>query len=242
MRVVVVDDQDLFRAGFRLILETQPDITVVGEAADGVEAIDLAVELAPDVVVMDVRMPRLDGVAATARICAQTRAKVLVMTMFDLDEYVYAALRAGASGFLLKDLRRDELVDAVRIVAAGEALLAPTVTRRLIADLARRGHPRPELARQLVELTERERDILRHLARGLSNAELAAALVVTEHTVKTHVSSVLSKLGLRDRVQAVVFAYEAGLVVPGGSAREATTHSTADPRASACRPRPTPEE
>lgn len=215
MRVLVVDDQDLFRAGFRLILEAQPDIAVVGEAVDGGQAVDLAIELAPDVVVMDVRMPRVDGVAATARICAETSAKVLVMTMFDLDEYVYAALRAGASGFLLKDLRRDELVDAVRVVAAGEALLAPTVTRRLISDLTQRGHARPELAGQLAELTERERDTLRHLARGLSNAELAAALVVSEHTVKTHVSSVLSKLRLRDRVQAVVFAYEAGLVVPG---------------------------
>ncbi|MGV9610970.1 response regulator [Nocardia xishanensis] len=215
MRVLVVDDQDLFRAGFRLILEAQPDITVVGEAVDGGQAVDLAIELAPDVVVMDVRMPRVDGVAATARICAETSARVLVMTMFDLDEYVYAALRAGASGFLLKDLRRDELVDAVRVVAAGEALLAPTVTRRLISDLAQRGHARPELAGRLAELTERERDTLRHLARGQSNAELAAALVVSEHTVKTHVSSVLSKLRLRDRVQAVVFAYEAGLVVPG---------------------------
>ncbi|MEV4130398.1 response regulator transcription factor [Nocardia sp. NPDC049707] len=215
MRVLVVDDQDLFRAGFRLILDTQPDITVVGEAVDGLEAVERALELAPDVVVMDVRMPRLDGVAATARICAETSAKVLVLTMFDLDEYVYAALRAGASGFLLKDVRREQLIEAVRVVAAGDALLAPAVTRRLIADLAQRGQPRPDLMRQLDELTERERDILRNLARGLSNAELAATLVVSEHTVKSHVSSVLTKLGLRDRVQAVVFAYEAGLVIPG---------------------------
>ncbi|MFX0575246.1 response regulator [Nocardia nepalensis] len=215
MRVLVVDDQDLFRAGFRLILEAQPDITVVGEAADGLEAVEQALELAPDVVVMDVRMPRMDGVAATARICAETSAKVLVLTMFHLDEYVYAALRAGASGFLLKDVRREQLVEAVRVVAAGEALLAPTVTRRLIADLAHRGHPRPDLMRQLDELTDRERDTLRNLARGLSNAELATTLVVSEHTVKSHVSSVLTKLGLRDRVQAVVFAYEAGLVIPG---------------------------
>lgn len=215
MRVLVVDDQDLFRAGFRLILETQPDITVVGEAADGLEAVEQALELAPDIVVMDVRMPRMDGVAATARICAQTSAKVLVLTMFHLDEYVYDALRAGASGFLLKDVRREQLVEAVRVVAAGEALLAPAVTRRLIADLAHRGQPRPDLSRQLDELTERERDILRNLARGLSNAELAAALVVSEHTVKSHISSVFTKLGLRDRAQAVVFAYEAGLVVPG---------------------------
>ncbi|MFI6041260.1 response regulator [Nocardia sp. NPDC051321] len=218
VRVLVVDDQDLFRAAFGLILDAQPDITVVGEAADGLEAIGKARALAPDVVVMDVRMPRLDGVAATHRICAETSAKVLVLTMFDLDEYVFDALRAGASGFLLKDVRREELVDAVRVVAKGEALLAPTVTRRLIAELTERGHPRPELARRLDELTERERDTLRQLARGLSNAEVAAALVVSEHTVKTHVSSVLAKLGLRDRVQAVVFAYEAGLVQPGSSA------------------------
>ncbi|MFI6167937.1 response regulator [Nocardia sp. NPDC051052] len=218
VRVLVVDDQDLFRAAFGLILDAQPDITVVGEAADGLEAIDKARALAPDVVVMDVRMPRLDGVAATYRICAEASAKVLVLTMFDLDEYVFDALRAGASGFLLKDVRREELVDAVRVVAKGEALLAPTVTRRLIAELTERGHPRPELARRLDELTERERDTLRQLARGLSNAEVAAALVVSEHTVKTHVSSVLAKLGLRDRVQAVVFAYEAGLVQPGASA------------------------
>ncbi|MFE9575609.1 response regulator [Nocardia sp. NPDC006044] len=218
MRVLVVDDQDLFRAGFGLILDAQPDITVVGEAADGLEAIEKARVLTPDVVVMDVRMPRLDGVAATQRICAETAAKVLVLTMFDLDEYVFDALRAGASGFLLKDVRRDELVDAVRVVASGEALLAPTVTRRLIAELTGRGQPRPELARRLGELTERERDTLRQLARGLSNAEVAAALTVSEHTVKTHVSSVLAKLGLRDRVQAVVFAYEAGLVKPGAVA------------------------
>jgi len=215
MRVLVVDDQDLFRAGFGMMLDAQPDITVVGEAADGLEAIDKAVALAPDVVVMDVRMPRLDGVAATARICAETDAKVLVLTMFDLDDYVYDALRAGASGFLLKDVRREDLVAAVRIVAAGEALLAPTVTRRLIADLAHRGRPRTAWAERVDQLTERERDTLRLLARGLSNAEIAAALVVSEHTVKTHVSAVLSKLGMRGRVQAVVFAYESGLIVPG---------------------------
>ncbi len=215
MRVLVVDDQDLFRAGFRLILDTQPDITVIGEAADGLEAVERALELQPDVVVMDVRMPRMDGVAASARICAETSAKVLVLTMFQLDEYVYAALRAGASGFLLKDLRREQLVEAVRVIAAGDALLAPTVTRRLIADLAHRGHPRPDLTRRLETLTDREREILRHLARGLSNAELAATLVLSEHTVKSHISSVLTKLTLRDRAQAVVFAYESGLIVPG---------------------------
>ncbi|WP_433657424.1 response regulator [Nocardia sp. CA-128927] len=217
VRVLVVDDQDLFRAAFSLILDAQPDLTVVGEAADGLEAVEKARALTPDVVVMDVRMPRLDGVAATHRICAETSTKMLVLTMFDLDEYVFDALRAGARGFLLKDVRRDELVDAVRVVAAGEALLAPTVTRRLIAELTERGHPRPELARRLDDLTERERDTLRQLARGLSNAEVAAVLMVSEHTVKTHVSSVLAKLGLRDRVQAAVFAYEAGLVKPGAA-------------------------
>ncbi|WP_040804785.1 response regulator [Nocardia concava] len=215
LRVLVVDDQDLFRGGFALILSAESDITVVGEAADGLEAVALAEALAPDVVVMDIRMPRLDGVEATSRICARTDAKVLVLTMFDVDEYVYAALRAGASGFLLKDARREELVAAVRVVAAGDALLAPAVTRRVIAQLAGHGNPRPELANRLSELTDRERDTLRELARGQSNAEIARALTVTEHTVKTHVSAVLSKLALRDRVQAVVFAYEAGLVVPG---------------------------
>ncbi|WP_431970232.1 response regulator [Nocardia sp. bgisy134] len=215
MRVLIADDQELFRVGFEMILDAEPDISVVGTAADGQDAVDQVIAAAPDVVVMDVRMPRLDGVAATRQICARTAAKVLVLTMFDADEYVYAALRAGASGFLLKDMRRAELVSAVRVIAAGESLLAPTVTRRLIEDLTRRGAPRPDLAHRLAELTERERDCLRQLARGQSNAEIAAALVVSEHTVKTHVSSVLSKLGLRDRLQAVVFAYEAGLVVPG---------------------------
>ncbi|MGW6624683.1 response regulator [Nocardia sp. NPDC055002] len=215
VRVLVVDDQELFRAGFRLILESEPDIEVVGEASDGVEAVTAARRLVPDVVVMDVRMPRLDGVAATARICAETAAKVLVLTMFDVDEYVYAALRAGASGFLLKDARRAELIGGVRVVAAGDALLAPSVTRRLIAEVAGRARAHPEASAQLAVLTPRERDILRELAAGRSNTELATRLVVTEHTVKTHVSSVLSKLGLRDRAQAVVFAYESGMVSPG---------------------------
>lgn len=215
MRVLVVDDQELFRTGFRLILESELDIEVVGEACDGVEAVTAARRLTPDVVVMDVRMPRLDGVAATARICAETSAKVLVLTMFDVDEYVYAALRAGASGFLLKDARRAELIGGVRVVAAGDALLAPSVTRRLIAEVAGRARTHPEASARLAGLTPRERDILRELAAGRSNTELAARLVVTEHTVKTHVSSVLSKLGLRDRAQAVVFAYESGMVAPG---------------------------
>ncbi|MEV8437877.1 response regulator transcription factor [Actinosynnema sp. NPDC051121] len=215
LRVLVVDDQDLFRGGFAMILDAQPDMAVAGEASDGAEAIRLAAELEPDVVLMDIRMPGVDGVTATREICARTAAKVIVLTMFDVDEYVYAALAAGASGFLLKDIRRDQLVDAVRLVAAGDALLAPSVTRRLIADLSRRGHAVPALAARLAELTDRERDTLRELARGLSNAEIAGALFVSEHTVKTHVSNLLGKLGLRDRAQAVVFAYESGLVIAG---------------------------
>ena len=214
-RVLVVDDQDLFRGGFGMILNAEPDITVVGEACDGAEAVRAAIELRPDVVLMDVRMPNVDGVEATALICRQTSAKVLVLTMFDLDEYVYDALRAGASGFLLKDIRRNDLVEAVRVVASGESLLAPTVTRRLIADLVQRGQPVPRLAAKLAQLTERESVTLRLVARGLSNAEIAAELVVSEHTVKTHVSNLLTKLDLRDRVQAVVFAYEAGVVAAG---------------------------
>jgi DNA-binding NarL/FixJ family response regulator len=219
LRVLIADDQDLFRAGFGLILGAQPDMQVVGEAADGDEAVALAGRLRPDVVVMDVRMPGRNGIEATREICAATSAKVLVLTMFDLDEYVYDAVRAGASGFLLKDIRRDELAHAVRTVAAGEALLAPAATRRLLENLVRRpAHgPAPRLAGRLAALTRREREILRLVARGLSNAEVAATLVVTEHTVKTHVSRVLTKLGLRDRVQAVVFAYECGLVVAGES-------------------------
>ncbi|MER7208292.1 MULTISPECIES: response regulator transcription factor [Streptosporangium] len=217
MRVLVADDQDLFRAGFSLILNAHPDITVVGEAADGAEAVARAVELQPDLVLMDIRMPRMDGVAATAEICRRTSAKVLVLTMYDVDEYVYDALRAGAGGFLLKDARREELVRAVLLVASGEALLAPAVTRRLIEDVVRRGTARPELRRRLGELTDRETDTLRLIARGLSNTEIAAELVVSEHTVKTHVSNLLTKLGLRDRAQAVVFAYESGLTVPGSA-------------------------
>ncbi|WP_037067133.1 response regulator [Pseudonocardia acaciae] len=219
VRVLVVDDQDLFRGGFAMILNAQDDLTVVGEAADGAEAVRRAVELEPDVVLMDVRMPTMDGVEATAEICRRTSARVLVLTMYDVDEYVYQALRAGASGFLLKDVRRDDLADAVRVVAKGEALLAPSVTRRLIDDVVRRGAARPVLRRQLDELTERESATLRQVARGLSNAEIAAELVVSEHTVKTHVSNVLMKLGLRDRAQAVVFAYEAGFVTPGQDSR-----------------------
>ncbi|MEU7941965.1 response regulator transcription factor [Microbispora bryophytorum] len=215
LRVLVADDQDLFRGGFAMILDAHDDITVVGEAADGAEAVAKAVELEPDVVLMDIRMPGLDGVEATAQVCRRTDAKVLVLTMYDADEYVYDALRAGASGFLLKDVRRDDLARAVRLVATGESLLAPAITRRLIADFVGRGHARPGLRQRLGELTDREMDTLRLLARGRSNAEIAADLVVTEHTVKSHVSNLLTKLNLRDRAQAVVFAYESGLVVAG---------------------------
>jgi DNA-binding NarL/FixJ family response regulator len=220
VRVLIADDHVLVRDGFAMILSTQPDLEVVGEAADGVEAISAARELQPDVVLMDIRMPHLDGIEATVTICRETRARVLVLTTFDLDEYVYDALRAGASGFLLKDMRRNELVDAIRVVAAGEALLAPTVTRRLIADVVGRSRPAAAVPRsepRLKTLTVRETEALRQIARGLSNAEIARELYVTEHTVKTHVSSLLSKLGLRDRVQAVVLAYESGLVLPGES-------------------------
>ncbi|MFG1618199.1 response regulator [Nonomuraea wenchangensis] len=225
LRVLIADDQDLFRAGFGLILDAQPDIEVVGEAADGEEAIAETRRLQPDVVLMDVRMPGKNGIEATREICATTAAKVLVLTMFDLDEYVYDAVRAGASGFLLKDIRRDELAHAVRTVASGEALLAPAATRRLLEDLVRRpAHGvAPRLAARLEALTDRERETLKLVARGLSNAEIAAALVVTEHTVKTHVSRMLSKLDLRDRVQAVVLAYESGLVVAGESDNEDRT-------------------
>ncbi len=227
LRILIADDQALVRDGFAMILSAQPDMDVVGQAADGLEAIAAARELAPDVVLMDIRMPQMDGLEATALICRDTRAKVLVLTTFDVDEYVYEALRAGASGFLLKDMRRDELVDAVRVVARGDALLAPTVTRRLIADIVARSPRPPHLplanGQPPASLTARETDTLRLVARGLSNAEIAAQLFVTEHTVKTHVSSVLSKLGLRDRVQAVVLAYESGLVLPGEAAPP--THS-----------------
>jgi DNA-binding NarL/FixJ family response regulator len=209
IRVLVADDQAMMRAGFRMILEAQPDIEVVGEASDGVEAVEAAARLRPDVVLMDIRMPRLDGVEATRRLAGH---KVLILTTFGLDEYIVDTLRAGASGFLLKDAPPEELVKAVRVVAAGDALLSPAVTRRLLDRVVPRlGRPERESPEALSELTDREREVLRLLAQGLSNREIADRLVVGEATVKTHVSHVLMKLGLRDRVQAVVLAYEVGL-------------------------------
>ncbi|UIX29630.1 response regulator [Streptomyces sp. GQFP] len=218
IRVVVADDQELVRSGFSMILEAQQDIEVVAEAGDGAAAVAAVVRHTPDVVLLDIRMPGMDGLEAARRVCAQSTCKVVMLTTFDLDEYVYEALYAGASGFLLKDVRRDDLVHAVRVVAAGDSLLAPTVTRRLVADIvrSRREKATAEPVPQRLEiLTGREEETLRLLARGLSNAEIATTLFVSEHTVKTHVSNVLSKLGLRDRVQAVICAYETGLVTPG---------------------------
>jgi DNA-binding NarL/FixJ family response regulator len=216
IKVVVADDQGMVRSGFSILLNAQPDIDVVGEAVNGREAIARAADLRPDVILMDVRMPVLDGLHATREITARGGApRVLVLTTFDLDDYVYEALRAGASGFLLKDASATELANAVRVVAAGDALLAPGVTRRLIAEFARLGAPRSPGRKQLEGLTERETEVLALVARGMSNGEIAAHLVVAEQTVKTHVSRVLMKLGLRDRTQAVVFAYETGLVQPG---------------------------
>jgi DNA-binding NarL/FixJ family response regulator len=215
IRVLVADDQSMVRAGFRMLLSRESDIEVVAEAENGLEAIEKAARLAPDVILMDIRMPELDGLEATRRILARdSQTRILVLTTFDLDEYVYDALRAGASGFLLKDVTAERLFDAVRVIAAGEALLAPTVTRRLIGEFARlRPQPRPP---ELATLTPRETEVLRLVAEGLSNPEIARRLVVTEETVKTHVSRMLGKLGLRDRTQAVVAAYESGLVLPRG--------------------------
>ncbi len=217
IRVLIVDDQALVRSGFRLILEGRPDLEVVGEAEDGEEAVRLAGELEPDVILLDIRMPALDGIEATRRIVASgSAARVLVLTTFDLDEYVYGAIRAGASGFLLKDVRPNDLVDAIRLVAGGNALLGPTVTTRLLERFTQPAAEPAEPA-TAASLTEREREILRLLARGLSNAEIAARLVVSETTVKTHVSNLLRKLGVRDRVQAVILAYESGLVGSGAT-------------------------
>ncbi len=221
IRVGIVDDQALVRGGFRLILKADSEIDVVGEAADGREAIELVRETEPDVVLMDVRMPKLDGIEATRQILAgQPRPRILMLTTFDLDEYVYEAIRAGASGFLLKDVPPSELVHAVRTVAAGEMLLAPTITRRLVEEFVRRPAPgqQPEA---FGDLTERELEVLRLIARGLSNAEIAQTLFLSGTTVKTHVTRILAKLDLRDRLQAVVLAYETGLVRPGDAATDA---------------------
>ena len=216
IRVLVADDQGMVRSGFSILLNAQPDIEVVGEAVNGQEAVTRAAELRPDVILMDVRMPVLDGLAATRQITATDGApKVLVLTTFDLDDYVYEALRSGASGFLLKDASAGELAEAVRVVAAGDALLSPGVTRRLISEFARLGAPRAASRQHLDGLTDRETEVLGLVARGLSNGEIAAHLIVAEQTVKTHVSRVLMKLALRDRAQAVVFAYESGLVRAG---------------------------
>jgi DNA-binding NarL/FixJ family response regulator len=218
IRVLIVDDQSLVRAGFRMILEAEEDVEVVGEAADGAEALTAADELRPDVILMDVRMPNVDGLEATRRLLdgKQEGPRVLILTTFDLDEYVYEALRVGASGFLLKDTPPEQLVDAIRVVSNGDALLSPVITRRVIEEFVRRPPqsirtPPPELA----ELTTRELEMLRYVARGLSNAEIAKEAFVSETTVKTHIAHILMKLRLRDRVQAVVYAYENGVVAPG---------------------------
>ncbi|AEW95041.1 MULTISPECIES: response regulator transcription factor [Streptomycetaceae] len=217
IRVLIADDQTMIRESFAILLNAQPDIEVVGEAGDGEEAVRAVAELGPDVVLMDIRMPRLDGLEATRRITGDgdAAAKVLVLTTFDLDEYVYEALRAGASGFLLKTSSAHQLADAVRTVHEGGALLAPTVTRRLIQEFSRLGGKPAPRRERVGDLTERETQVLCLIAQGLSNLEIAGELVISEQTVKTHVSRILIKLGLRDRTQAAVFAYETGLVVVG---------------------------
>ncbi|GAA2905679.1 response regulator [Nonomuraea rubra] len=215
IRVVIADDHLVVRTGFAELLDTQPDFEVVGTAPDGAAAVRVCRELSPDVVLMDVRMPGMSGIEATRLVAGPEGPRVLILTTFDLDEYVYDALRAGASGFLLKDVTAERLFDAVRVIAAGEALLAPAVTRRLISEFARLTPARSRPDAGLSALTPRETQVLRLVAEGLSNVEIADRLVVTEETVKTHVSRVLNKLGLRDRTQAVVTAYESGLVVPG---------------------------
>jgi DNA-binding NarL/FixJ family response regulator len=216
--IVVADDHEVVRAGFAALLNTQPDFTVLGTASDGAEAVQISRELRPDVVLMDVRMPGTDGIEATRQLAGGTGwPRVIILTTFDLDEYVYDALCAGASGFLLKDVTAERLFDAVRVVAVGEALLAPAVTRRLISEFARLRPAAPASSAAVAELTPRETEVLRLLAEGLSNPEIAGRLVITEETVKTHVSRVLHKLALRDRAQAVVLAYESGLVRPGSS-------------------------
>ncbi|MYT10978.1 DNA-binding response regulator, NarL/FixJ family, contains REC and HTH domains [Streptomyces sp. SceaMP-e96] len=219
IRVLIADDQMMVRQGFTVLLNAEPDIEVVGQAVDGLDALTQVAELAPDVVLMDVRMPRLGGIEATRRLTGPAGAtvKVLVLTTFDLDEYVYEALRAGASGFLLKDASAEELAHAVRVVAAGEALLAPNLTKRLIAEFSRvTSSPRAPLKDRVGDLTERETEVLSLIAQGLTNGEIAQRLVLAEQTVKSHVGRILGKLGLRDRTQAAVFAYETGLIRPTG--------------------------
>jgi DNA-binding NarL/FixJ family response regulator len=217
IRIVLADDQELVREGIRMMLDAESDLEVVGEAADGNEALQLARALDPDVVLMDVRMPNLDGIEATARIPhTGSHARVLVLTTFDLDEYVYRALKAGAAGFLLKDARREELATAVRTIASGGALLAPEITRRLIADYCRRPQP-GTVSEAAAGLSERELDVIQRLARGRSNAEIAAEMILSEATIKSHIARILDKLELRDRTQVVVFAYETGLVEPGAA-------------------------
>ncbi len=220
IRILLVDDQALVRAGFRMILDAEPEMEVVGEASDGREAVDQVRALSPDVVLMDIRMPELDGLEATRRILSSTSngeaPKILMLTTFDLDEYVYEALRAGASGFLLKDTPPEQLVGAIHVIAEGDALLSPSITRRVISEFVRGTGPKPQTQfPRLQDLTARELEVLKQIARGHSNAEIAKALFVSETTVKTHVARILMKLQLRDRVQAVVLAYEAGVVQPG---------------------------
>jgi DNA-binding NarL/FixJ family response regulator len=233
IRVVIVDDQGMVRTGLRSLLTEQSDIEVVGDAPDGEEAVSLILRQRPDVALMDIRMPRLDGLAATRRLVAQgTSTRILVLTTFDLDEYVFEALQSGASGFLLKDASAEELADAVRVLARGEALLAPAVTRRVIEAFGRIPKPGAEAAEALAQLSGREIEVLRLLARGCSNAEISDVLVVSTATIKSHVSSVLTKLGLRDRVQAAILAYESGLVHPGDSGGDGEAPGSNDRRAS----------
>jgi DNA-binding NarL/FixJ family response regulator len=223
IRVLLVDDQALIRAGFRMILDAEDDMEVVGECADGTQAVDSVRRLNPDVVLMDIRMPEMDGIEATRLIAdggGEGAPKVLMLTTFDLDEYVYDALRAGASGFLLKDVPAEQLVDGIRVVAEGDALLAPSVTRRLIHEFSRGAVAQQSAPPELEQLTPRELEVFKLIARGMSNAEIAAELIVSETTVKTHVARVLMKLGVRDRVQAVVLAYESGVVAPGATLSE----------------------
>jgi DNA-binding NarL/FixJ family response regulator len=218
VRVLIADDQALVRAGFKMILDAEDDLDVIGEAADGLEAVELARRLKPDVVLMDIRMPQLDGIEATRRVVALDAVapvRVLMLTTFDLHEYVYEALRAGASGFLLKDVPPEQLAAGIRIIAQGDALLAPSITKRLISEFASAAPAAAKPPKGLDELTARELEVFKLIARGLSNSEIAAELIVSETTVKTHVARVLMKLGLRDRVQAVVLAYESGIAVPG---------------------------